>query len=41
MIEFASLEAAVAAYESAAYQAALEALGDGADRDIRLFEGAE
>ena len=41
LIEFASFEAAVAAYESAAYQAALEALGDGADRDIRLFEGAE
>lgn len=38
LIEFDSVEAAVAAYESAAYQRALEALGDGADRDIRIIE---
>lgn len=40
VIEFASVEAAVAAHDSAAYQAALAALGDGADRDIRIVEGA-
>ena len=39
LIEFESFEAAVAAYESDAYQAALAALDGGADRDIRLFEG--
>ena len=39
LIEFDSFEMAVAAYESEAYRAALEALGDGADRDVRLFEG--
>jgi uncharacterized protein (DUF1330 family) len=38
LIEFDSVEAAVAAYESPAYQAALTALGDGADRDIRIIE---
>lgn len=40
VIEFASVEAAVMAHDSAAYQAALAALGDGADRDIRIVEGA-
>ncbi|MDD9902808.1 MAG: DUF1330 domain-containing protein [Rhodospirillaceae bacterium] len=39
LIEFESFEAAVAAYESDAYQEALRALDGGADRDIRLFEG--
>ena len=39
LIEFHSLEAAVAAYESADYQKALEALAGGSDRDIRLIEG--
>lgn len=39
LIEFESFEAAVAAYESDAYKAALAALDGGADRDIRLFEG--
>ena len=38
LIEFDSVEAAVAAYESAEYQAALEALGDGAERDLRIIE---
>lgn len=38
LIEFASVEQAVAAYESPAYQRALEALGDGAERDIRIIE---
>jgi uncharacterized protein (DUF1330 family) len=39
LIEFESYEAAVAAYESPAYQKALETLDGGADRDFRIFEG--
>lgn len=39
LIEFDSVAQAVAAHDSPAYQAALEALGDGADRDIRIVEG--
>ena len=39
LIEFHSLAQAVAAHDSPAYQAALVALGDGADREIRLVEG--
>ena len=39
LIEFDSVEQAAAAHDSPAYQAALAALGDGADRDIRLIEG--
>ncbi len=39
LIEFDSVEQAVAAHDSPAYQAALEALGDGAERDIRIIEG--
>ena len=39
LIEFDSAEQAAAAHDSPAYQAALAALGDGADRDIRLIEG--
>ena len=39
LIEFDGLEQAAAAHDSPAYQAALAALGDGADRDIRLIEG--
>ena len=39
IIEFDSVEAATKAHESSAYQAALAALGDGADRDIRIVEG--
>ena len=38
LIEFPSVEAAVAAYESPAYQQALTALGDGAVRDLRIIE---
>jgi uncharacterized protein (DUF1330 family) len=41
LIEFPSVEAAVAAYHSADYQKALEALGDGAERDIRIVEAVE
>ena len=40
VIEFDSVAAAVAAHDSAGYQAALKALGDGAERDIRILEGA-
>lgn len=39
LIEFDSVDQAVAAHDSPAYQAALAALGDGADRDIRIVEG--
>jgi uncharacterized protein (DUF1330 family) len=37
LIEFPSVEAAVATYQSPAYQEALEILGDGAERDIRII----
>jgi uncharacterized protein (DUF1330 family) len=39
--EFPSMEKAIAAYRSPAYQEALKALGDGAVRDIRIIEGLE
>jgi len=39
LIEFDSVEQAMAAHDSPAYQAALAALGDGADREIRIVEG--
>jgi uncharacterized protein (DUF1330 family) len=39
--EFPSLEKAIAAYRSPDYQKALQALGDGAVRDIRIIEAAE
>ena len=39
LIEFESLEKAIAAYNSQDYEKALEALDGGADRDIRIFEG--
>ncbi len=41
VIEFPSVAAATAAHDSPGYQAALEALGDGADRDIRIVEMVE
>ena len=41
MSEFPSVEKAIAAYESPAYQEALKALGDGAVRDIRIVEGTD
>jgi uncharacterized protein (DUF1330 family) len=41
MSEFPSVEKAIAAYESPAYQEALKALGDGAVRDIRIVVGLE
>jgi len=39
--EFPSVEKAVAAYNSPAYQEALKALGNGAVRDIRIVEAVE
>ena len=39
--EFPSVEQANAAYNSPAYKKALEALGDGAVRDIRIVEGLD
>jgi len=41
IVEFDSVERAEAAYRSEAYQAALAALGNGAERDVRFIEGAE
>jgi uncharacterized protein (DUF1330 family) len=39
VVEFDTLEQAVKAHESDAYQAALKALANGADRDLRIVEG--
>ncbi|MFA6310574.1 MAG: DUF1330 domain-containing protein [Sterolibacterium sp.] len=39
VIEFDSLELAVAAHDSAGYQEALRVLGDAAERDLRIVEG--
>ena len=39
LVEFESLAQAIAAYESPGYQTALAALGDAAERDIRIIEG--
>ncbi|MEV6348198.1 DUF1330 domain-containing protein [Actinoplanes sp. NPDC051851] len=41
LIEFDSFEQAVAVHESAAYQEALAALADGAERDFRIIEGID
>lgn len=41
VIEFDSVAQATAAHDSPGYQAALAALGNGAERDIRIVEGAE
>ena len=41
LIEFPSVEAAVAAYHSEAYQRALAALGDAAERDLRIIEATD
>lgn len=40
LIEFDSVEQAVATHDSPAYKEALDALGDGVDRDMRIVEGA-
>ena len=39
MIEFDSLDKAIAAHDSPGYQEALKALGDGVEREIRIVEG--
>jgi uncharacterized protein (DUF1330 family) len=39
IVEFESLQKALDAHETPDYQAALEALGNGAERDIRVVEG--
>jgi uncharacterized protein (DUF1330 family) len=41
MIEFDSVQQAIAAHDSPAYQEGLKALGKGADRDIRIVEGID
>ena len=41
VIEFPSIEAAIKTHDSPGYQAALKALGDGAERDLRIVEGLE
>jgi uncharacterized protein (DUF1330 family) len=41
VIEYPSVAAAIATHDSKAYQEALAALGDGAERDIRIVEGLE
>jgi uncharacterized protein (DUF1330 family) len=39
VIEFESVEKAIAVHDSPGYQAALKALGNGAVRDLRIVEG--
>jgi uncharacterized protein (DUF1330 family) len=39
LIEFDSVEKAIAAHDSEAYQEALRALGNAAKRDVRIVEG--
>jgi uncharacterized protein (DUF1330 family) len=39
IVEFESLEQALKAHDTDGYQAALKALGNGAERDIRIVEG--
>lgn len=39
IVEWPTLAAAKSAYDSDAYQAALDALSDGVDRDFRIVEG--
>ena len=39
MIEFDSVEKAIAAHDAPGYQEALKALGDGVEREIRIVEG--
>ena len=41
LIEFPSVDAAVAVYQGPAYQKALAVLGDAAERDLRIFEAIE
>ena len=39
IVEFDSVEKAIAAHDSPGYQAALQALGDGVTRDLRVVDG--
>jgi uncharacterized protein (DUF1330 family) len=39
VVEFDSLDQAIAAHDSPAYQEALRVLDNGADRDVRIVEG--
>ena len=39
LVEFDSLQQAIAAHDTAAYQAALKALGSAVERDLRIVEG--
>jgi uncharacterized protein (DUF1330 family) len=39
ILEFPSVAQAIAAHDSAAYQEALRALANGAERDLRIIEG--
>ncbi len=41
VIEFDSVEHAIATHDSAGYQRALEVLGDAAERDLRIVEGVD
>lgn len=41
VIEFDSVEQAIAAHSSPAYQEALKALGNACERDIRIVEGVD
>jgi uncharacterized protein (DUF1330 family) len=41
LIEFDNIQQALAAHESAAYQEALRALGNAAERDLRFVEGVD
>ena len=41
VVEFPSREAALAAYESEAYQRALDVYGDGIERDFRIVGGLD
>ena len=40
VIEFESVQKAIEVHDSPGYQEALKALGDGAERDLRIVEGA-
>jgi uncharacterized protein (DUF1330 family) len=41
VIQFDSIDHAIATFEGAAYQAALKVLGNAAERDIRFVEGVD
>jgi uncharacterized protein (DUF1330 family) len=41
IIEFPSVDKAVAAHDGSAYQAALKVFGNAAERDLRIVEGLE